>query len=232
MVIQHYNDFIETLLKSGFSMGGGSDEGIYSIVPFSWNEEHTFSTPIKWHTGDADTDPWEWRMRVLDERNDIAYGKLFFKKSGYISKEWYPYFLAVRREHATFEEAFMSGKISYMARKIYDVISAHDHVPLHAIKQLAGISKDNQSQFNTALVDLQMKLFITMCGRQQKISKVGNEYGWSSTVFCTTERFFEESVFDKALSLTKKDAQNHIREQILSLNPQADEKKLMKFING
>ena len=31
---------------------------------------------------DPETDPWEWRIRVLDERDDIAYAKLFYKKSG------------------------------------------------------------------------------------------------------------------------------------------------------
>ena len=46
-------------------------------------------------------------MRVLDERNDIADTTLFFKKSGFITKEWYPYFLSAERFFggAVFEEA-------------------------------------------------------------------------------------------------------------------------------
>ncbi len=65
-------------------------EGVFTL-------SDAFGESIAWHTEDPETDPWEWRIRVLDEYTDIAYGKLFFRKSGYITKEWYPYFLAVRR---------------------------------------------------------------------------------------------------------------------------------------
>jgi len=46
-------DFVETLLAAGFSMGGGSGDGIYSVVPWSWNEPPPYKTPVRWHTGDA-----------------------------------------------------------------------------------------------------------------------------------------------------------------------------------
>ena len=44
-------------------------------------------------------------MRVLEEREDIAYSKVFFRTSGYITREWYPYFYAVRRKGESFQEA-------------------------------------------------------------------------------------------------------------------------------
>ena len=96
-MIRNFDDFVKALLDAGFSMGGSNSEGMYSIIPWNWNEEPPYETSVRWHTGDAETDPWEWRIRVLDERNDIAYSKLFFKKSGFITKKWYPFFLAVRR---------------------------------------------------------------------------------------------------------------------------------------
>jgi RNA binding exosome subunit len=75
-------------------------------------------------------------------------------------------------------------------------------------------------------------MYLTMCGRQQKVSRTGEEYGWSSTVFCTTESFFGEEVFVKALNIDEKEAISKITEQILQLNPQADSKKIIKFIKG
>ncbi len=92
-----FQEFCDELLESGFSMGGGNAKGIYAVVPFDWKNP-VQGCPIAWHTGDPETDPWEWRMRVLEERDDIAYGKVFFGVSGYITREWYPYFLAVRRQ--------------------------------------------------------------------------------------------------------------------------------------
>lgn len=232
MMVQNYDDFVQDLLEKGFSMGGGNSEGIYAVVPFSWDDEPIEETPIKWHTGNPETDPWEWRMRVLDERDDIAYAKIYFKKSGYLTREWAPYFIAARRNNMTFEDAFLSGTITQLAKKLYDIIAAHDQMPLHTLKALAQIGKEDKTKFESAMTELQMKLYITMCGREQKVSLSGNEYGWSSTVFCTTETFWGEDVFTRAGKITQDEAVQAITEQVKKLNPAADAKKITKFIKG
>ena len=235
-MIKNYGDFVESLLTAGFSMGGGvNDEGIYTVVKFGWNETPTSDTPIKWHTGDPETDPWEWRMRVLNERDDIAYAKFFFKKSGYITKDWYPYFLAARRGGRSFEDAYEGGIVSYAAKRIYDAVAENDMLPLHGIKQLAGFTREDKSSFDRALVELQMGLFLTMCGQQHRAKKgrlleAEQNASWPSTVFCTTERFFGEDVFDKAARISKAEAVGAITAQVLTLNPSADTKKIVKFI--
>jgi hypothetical protein len=231
-IIRNYTDFINTLLEAGFSLGGGNSNGIYAVIPWNWQEAPPYDTPVRWHTGDPETDPWEWRMRVLDERNDIAYGKLFFKKSGYITKEWYPYFLAVRRGGRTFAEEYAAGTLSHLAKRIYDLICEYETLPLHAIKQIGGFGKAEASGFDRAITELQMKMYITMCGRQQKLSRKGEEYGWSSTVFCTTETYFGQKIFELAAGISGQEAAGKIAEQIERLNPGADPKKVAKFIKG
>ena len=230
-MLKNYNDFTEALLAAGFSMGGGNSEGIYSIIPWNWNEEPPYKTPVCWHTGDFETDPWEWRIRVLNERDDVSYGKLFFKKSGYITKEWYPYFLAVRRGGSTFEEEYSDGKISHYAKRIYEVVAnSKGGVPLEEIKRLGGFTKEDKSKFDSALTLLQMKLYIATCGSRLKRNNYGEEYGWASTMFCTTEEFWGEDVFEAAASIAVEDAIAKISEQILRLNPEAEQKKMLKFI--
>lgn len=231
-MIKNYNDFVNVLFEAGFSMGGGNSEEIFSIIPWNWNEEPPYETPVRWHTGNPETDPWEWRMRVLDERKDVAYAKLFFKKSGYITKEWYPYFLAARRKGRSFDEEYEDGVISNYARRIYDMISENSVLPLHVIKPLIGFAREDKSKFERALVELQMKMYITMCGSRQKISGKGEEYGWSSTVFCTTEHFFGEEMFETAAGIREQDAAEEITAQIYRLNPSAEPKKIIKFIKG
>ena len=231
-MIRCYDDFIKALLAAGFSMGGGNADGIYAIVEWGWNEELPYDTPIHWHTGDPETDPWEWINRVLDERDDIAYGKLFFKKSGYITKEWFPYFLAVRRDGISLDEAYEDGTISHFAKRIYDVVSAHETLPVEEIKRLGKFSREDKSGFDRAMTELQMRMFISPCGRRYKISQDGREYGWSSTVFCTTEKFFGTDVFEQAANIDAEDAKNKITQQVLKLNPAAQEKRIAKFILG
>ncbi|NCC49563.1 MAG: hypothetical protein EOM13_10995 [Clostridia bacterium] len=77
-----------------------------------------------------------------------------------------------------------------------------------------------------------MGLFITMSGRRQKISAQGEHYGWSSTVFCTTERFWGESVFREAAAIRRDDAVERISRQILRLNPQAIQARISRFIGS
>ena len=230
--IRDYQDFTAALLQAGFSMGGGNDEGIFALIPWSWDETPPYETPVRWHTGDANTDPWEWRMRVLDERNDISYSKVFFKKSGYITRDWAPQFLAVRRGKVDFEEAYAAGTISHAAKRIYGAVQEYGTLPLHAIKQIAGFGAEEKSRFDGALTELQMKMYLSMCGRQQKLSQKGEEYGWYSTVFCTTEQFWGQEVFAQAAKMTKEDAIQVITKQVLLLNPNAESKKISKFILG
>ena len=231
-MVQNYNDFIETLLAAGFSMWSGNDDGIYSAIPFGFTDTPPADTPVRWFTGDPDTDPCMWSIRIFDERNDIAYAKLFNKKSGYITKDWYPHFLAVRRDGKVFEDKYAAGEISHFAKRIYDVITSNGSLPVHTIKELGGFSKEDKSSFDRALTDLQMKMFITICGAQQKQSQTGKEYAWPSNVFCTTEHFFGGEMFEKASDIAKDEAYDTIRKQVLKLNPLAQEKKISKFILG
>jgi len=230
--ITGYDDFIRVLLLAGFSMGGGNGKGIFSIIPWSWDQTPPYETPVRWHTGDPETDPWEWRMRVLDERKDIAYAKLFFGASGYMTAEWAPCFLAVRRGGETLAEAYEAGRISHLAKRVYETVAEHVVLPLHAIKPLAGIAKEDTSRFERALVELQMKMYLTMCGRQQKTSAEGREYGWSSTVFCTVDSFWGEDVLAQAAKIGRDEATARIAARVLRLNPNAEPKKVKKFIEG
>jgi hypothetical protein len=230
--LNNFNDFIKILLVSGFSIGGGNDECIYAIVDYDWLNVPPGS-PIIWHTGDPETDPWEWRIRILNERDDIAYSKCFFKKSGYVTREFYPYFLALRRGGRDFEDEYSDGKISHYAKRIYDVIRENGELPLQEIKIHGGFGRDEKSKFDSALTELQMRMYLTICGTRRKMNNKGEEYGWETTMFCTTEAFWEDTeVFARATELDEAYAYAAIRERVLQLNPNADEKKIRKFAYG
>ena len=58
-------------------------------VPGFSAEEHV--SPLFWWTGDPEQDPWEWR-EIIPATGEVAYGKFFNNKTGFISREWFPYF--------------------------------------------------------------------------------------------------------------------------------------------
>jgi len=232
MEIKKYDDFMTELLRAGFSTGSGNTEGIFAVIPWGWNENAPYNTPVRWHTGDMETDPWQWRERVLDERSDISYGKFFCRKSGYITREWYPYFFAARRGDRTFDEDYDAGLISQAAQRIYRAIEQNGALPVHIIKQQACFTREEKSRFDSAIIDLQMRMYLTVSGRQQKLSTMGLEYGWASTVYCKAEDFFDSEVYDEAMGLTPEYAVAQITERILELNPVAAAKDIKRFIGG
>ena len=231
MEIRNFSDFYEALQTCGFSMGGGSDKGIFALIDFDWRQEIPGS-PVKWHTGDRETDPWEWRMRVLEEKSDVAYAKVFFRASGYITKEWYPYFLAVRRKGKDFSKMYRDGELSRPAVRIYEAILERGALSVPELKAEGGFSKGENAAFEKALVDLQMKLLITMCGRTRKVNKRGEEYGWNSTAFTTAGDFWGGKLEKNALEISPAQAEEKIAEQVYLLNPAAEEKTVKKFIRG
>lgn len=223
--IHNFNDFLDNLYQAGMSMGGERDEGVFGLCSF-------FGEEICWHMENPDTDPWEWRMRVLHERKDIAYGKFFFKKSGYVTEEWYPYFYRIRRGNRELKEEYAEGNISRYAKRIYDLLLEYRELPLHLLKQYGGFVKEDKSKFDSAVTELQMNFYITMCGNARKKSKKGEEYGWSSTVFGLTEDFFEGDIVKKAAALSYEEAYAKLEEQIFALNPSANPAKVKKFITA
>jgi hypothetical protein len=230
-MINNYSDFCRQLLNAGFSVAGGNDEGIFGLINFSWDSEPP-NSPIRWHTGDPETDPWEWRVRVLRERDDAAYSKVFFRKSGYITREWYPYFLAARRDGRTFKELYADGLAGEYSKRIIDVLTEYHALPVHELKQLAGFSREDKSRCDKALTDLQMNLFVTMCGAMQKRNKYGEEYGWNTMMYCLTENFWNADVIEAAAKIEKQTAIDAITERVFALNPNANAKKVRKFILG
>lgn len=223
--IHNYDDFVKELLHTGFSLGGENGEGIFTLCDY-------FGEEVAWHTEQPDTDPWEWRMRVLTEQKDIAYGKYFFKKSGYITKEWFPYFFAARRGRRELYEEYEEGNVSHYARRIYELMEEYKELPLHLLKQYGGFGREDKSRFDSAVTELQANFYISMCGRDRKRSRTGEEYGWNSTVFCKTEDFFEEGVLEKAKQIPEQEAYDTIKEQVYRLNPVAKPARVKKFILG
>ena len=227
--IMGYSDFLPALREAGFSVGSGQNkENMYSVLQWGWGEEPPYPTPVQWFSGDDETDPWSWHMRVLAERPRIGYGKVFFRKAGYITEEYAPYFLAVRRVKS-FAQAYADGEMSAMAKRIYDAVDDGGDVPVHILKQIIGFTREEKSAFDRTLIELQMKMFITISGSAQRYA---NYDGWASTVFSTAERFWGGDVFMRAKAMDAQKAMDMLLARVAALSPAAERKKAEKFIRG
>ena len=223
--IDSFPTFCAALRVAGLSLGSHNNEGIFSLCNY-------FADNLEEHSGDIEIDPWSWRIRGVTECDDLAYSKLFLNKGGWITREWYPYFLAARREHKIFEVMQSDGLINELEYKVYDLVRDNAHLSLHDLKELGGIGKDQATQFENALTQLHMKMLITISGQKFKLSQDGKEYGWPVTTFCTVENFFGVEVFEQSCAISKPDAVEKITAQILVLNPAANKRDIARFIGS
>ena len=148
-------------------------------------EEHV--PAFDWWTDDQARDPWIWRMLIAEDEN-IAYGKFFDLKAGFVSRKWFPAFANYRRDGYDYEGLYEDGKMKGRAKQILDVLQLDENaigleMMSGQLRKMAGIEKG----FDNILIDLQMQSFLLISRFQQKRNKRGEEYGWHLPSFMTPE---------------------------------------------
>lgn len=195
-------------------------------------EERT--VPNHWWSGEPELDPWEWRAEIA-RRGDVAYGKFFDKKAGFISKKWLPYFANARRDGYDFDALWDDGKASRRHKKIMDLFSgefAEAELFSSEIKKNAGFSKDGEKGFDGAITGLQMQTYLCVRDFRQKKNKKGQEYGWAVAVYSTPEHMFGYEYVTKAYSESSKESESRIFDHMQDIYPIATAAQIKKVIIG
>jgi hypothetical protein len=167
------------------------------FLPLFKNEIPGFSleertVPEYWWSGDIERDPWEWR-EMIARTGQVAYGKFFDKKAGFISKEWFPYFANYRRDGYDFDALWDDEKVSMKQKKIMDLFAeknADAELYSFEVKQRAGFGKGGEKNFEGVVTDLEMKTYLCIRDFRQRKNKKGEPYGWAIAVYATPEHIF------------------------------------------
>ncbi|WIV12463.1 hypothetical protein [Proteiniborus sp. MB09-C3] len=218
--ITEYSDFVSIVEDLGF-------------MPLSNNcidfiNLSDLTRPEQWHT-DLPSDPWQWRINI-ERDHKAAYAKLFGKKPGFISLEWYPKFLAARRKGRSFLELYSDGLLSNHAKQIYSLFEEHESLATHEIRSLGGFTKELDSKYESAMSELQMWMFLTVNGTKRKMNSKGEAYGWSSTVYSTVEAWAGNELIEESIGIKPEDAIEEIIARIKDITPRAGAKKIRSFI--
>ena len=114
-----YNKYLKSLDDL---MSSVKEEG---FLPLFRNDIAGFSvedrtSPAGWWSGIDEIDPWEWR-RLSARSTEVAYGKFFDGRAGFISTEWFPVFANWTRDGYDFDALFDDGKATMRQKKIMDL---------------------------------------------------------------------------------------------------------------
>ena len=190
-------------------------------------EEHTVTE--RWWCDDPEIDPWEWRLS-LSHDPEIAYGKFFGKKAGYVSKKWFPVFANYRRNGYDFD-AFVGDELaSFRAMKIMNALEYDEDLNSlellsFVLKEKAGFGKGGEKNFDGVLAELQMQTFLIMSDFQQKTNKKGQPYGWHIALFETPETKWGYDFIASGYKEDPQESWRRILKQVKKFFPGADEKQ-------
>ncbi len=173
-----------------------------------------------WWSDKPAEDPWEWR-EVIAAEGEIAYGKLFGNRAGFVSKEWYPYLASYRRDGYDFDSRYEDGLASYRTKRIMDVLESYDELLSNQLKEKAGFGKGGEKGFEGAITTLQMQTYIAVRSFRRRCNKKQEEYGWSVASYTLSENLFGRDHVRSAYDLSAAQAKEKIVDWIISKFPAA-----------
>ena len=203
------------------------------FLPFFKNEIQGFSIeectpPELWFSENADG-PWEWKGPVARAGNCV-YGKLFRRKAGFISLDWFKDFANYRRDGYDYEGFYEDGHSSHKDKDVYDLISESGSILSKSIKQKLNYRKDGNKGFDTVITRLQMQTFVCISDFEYMRDKYGREYGWGVARYSTPENLFGEDFLAEAYETDPEASQQKIYNYLSRSLPDASEKQILKLI--
>lgn len=168
----------------------------YGFLPF-WDCGVGLSiqelTPGRYWFAEGTDGPWEWRMEVA-RRGVVAYGKLFDKKAGLVSREWYPDLANYRRDGYDFDARYEDGLAGHKEKCIMDVLTREGPMLSKDLKRAAGFDRGGMKGFDTAITRLQMQTYVTVHSFEYSVDKQGRPYGWGIAKYALAEDVFGEEI--------------------------------------
>jgi hypothetical protein len=208
------------MLKTYDEFAGYVDElGFMTLSesPAGWPSLGAMTDEGQWFT-DGPDDPWQWRVRIVEERR-AAYAKIFFGMPSFISREWYPCFLAARRDGRSFEDVWDQGLMSGEAKRIYDLFLSRSLLATHEIKQLGGFEGKSKGRYESAMTALQTGMFITTSGMTRMTTLDGRPHSCPVTEYRSVENWAWEGAVEQAAKIGRQEAAGMITERLLKIMP-------------
>ncbi len=204
------------------------------FLPLFKNEIPGFSleertVPDYWWCEDPQVDPWIWR-ELIARSGDVAYGKFFDKKAGFISREWLPYFANVRRDGYDFDALWDDGKASRRQKKIMDLFEDEAEIYSNEIKARAGFGKGGEKGFDGTISDLQKLTYLCVRDFRQRRNKRGELYGWPIAIYCTPEHLWGYDWVTSQYRAEPMESAEAILAHMRELYPIATEKQMKKIV--
>ncbi len=202
-------------------------------------EEHV--SPDFWWTGDRQQDPWEWR-EIIAASHQVAYGKFFNNKAGFISVEWLPCFANFRRNGYDFDARWEDGLASRREKAVMDQLTGIDtdgnitfpdnQILSTELKKKAGFGKNGEKNYPGIITGLQMQTYLVISDFHRRTNKRGGEYGMPVSVLLPPEAVWGYETVTAAYAEKPEESWQRIISRVKENYPAADEKDIIRLIGN
>ncbi len=214
------------------------------FLPLFANEVEGFSaeehvSPDYWWTGIREEDPWEWR-EIIAADHQVACGKFFGQKAGFISIEWLPYFANFRRSGYDFDARYEDGFTSRREKLIMDLLTRRDEdgdVTFHTeeilstdLKKTAGFGKNKEKNYPGIVTGLQMQTYLVITNFHRRMNKRGEEYGMPVSVMLPPEAIWGYETVTSAYNEKPSESWQKVFERVKEHFQEAEENAIIKLI--
>lgn len=213
MNIFYYGEFVQLVER-------------FKILPFSgFVPEYPSLTAVAasndWHTG-TDTDPWLWRIRIVQD-GVAAYGKFLGDKASFIHTDFFPIVRTILTSNKTVDERYNDGLISRTAYHIYKILSEYGNIDSRNLRKETGLeAKEYKKEYEKSLVELQNYGDVIITGATKQND---DNSGWSSMCYQPSELWFS-SIQGSKDYVSVEDAKNRL---VVELSKNCADKSLKYF---
>ncbi len=181
---------------------------------------------------------WEWKGPVIQETR-AAYGKLFHKKAGFVSRKWFCDFANYRRDGYDFDARFEDGLADYNSQYLYNLIASRHSILSKDAKIIGGYVNPKEKVrdqweprkgFDTQITRLQMQCYVLTSDFEYETDRNGNFYGWGIARYATPEEFYGKRFINHVYQRTPEESLKRIVKQLKKILPGIDEEMIRKFL--
>ena len=203
----------------------------WGFLPFFKNdipgfsiEEHT--PPELWYDSETgEWGPWDWKGPVASA-GTCVYGKLFWKKAGFVSLEWFPDLANLRRDGYDFDARFDDGLASLRDRTVYNALAGAGELLSVDLRKKCGVVRG----FDDSLARLQAQCYVAASDFVYRRDRNGREYGWGVAKYATPEELFGPELVTSAYSRDPEESFKRILVHLRQVLPDVPEADLVRLL--
>jgi hypothetical protein len=197
-VLRTYAEFLVRLEQLGFMALSKHPAGLPSL-----GEE---TAAESWHTGDVETDPWQWKDRAAQEKQ-AAYGCILNGQKGFVTARMYAYFYAAYHPAQTLADRYAAGELKQTTLQVWQLLEQAGMRSTSELRRAMGVNPGRGAgRLDASIQDLQREFYIAIAGNRRKLAKDGQPYGWPNNVFETVPRWAPSEWLDGVWRIPRREA--------------------------